>query len=76
MQNNDSIYLGDGVYASFDGYQVWLHLNRHDSDPLIALEPNVVQAFVRYARKTGVLPSEKPTFMDEALNSGDGSYKP
>ena len=23
-------YLGDGVYASFDGYQVWLAANHHD----------------------------------------------
>jgi hypothetical protein len=32
-------YLGDGVYASFDGYQVWL---RVDDGSRIALEPEVM----------------------------------
>jgi len=24
-------YLGDGVYASFDGYHIWLHLGAHNN---------------------------------------------
>jgi hypothetical protein len=43
-------YIGDGVHASFDGYQIWLraagdcgcHENR------IALEPAVYASLVRY----------------------------
>jgi hypothetical protein len=44
-------YLGDGVYASFDGYQVWLHLTSHDSPRLIALEPSVMNSLLQYARE-------------------------
>jgi hypothetical protein len=51
MPNTEHEYIGDGVYASFDGYQVWLHLGSHDSPPLIALEPNVMAALVRYAER-------------------------
>ena len=49
----ESEYLGDAVYASFDGYQVWLHLNSHDSAPLIALEPEVMEQLMKYAQRVG-----------------------
>lgn len=49
-RHTDHKYLGDGVYASFDGYQVWLRLNAHNSTPLIALEPKVLRALVEYAK--------------------------
>ena len=42
-------YLGDGVYASFDGYQVWLHVNDHRAEPCVALEPSVLAALNRFA---------------------------
>jgi len=43
-------YLGDGVYASFDGYQIWLAKGRHDAprEAQIAIEPEVWQALVAY----------------------------
>jgi hypothetical protein len=44
-------YLGDGVYASFDGYHIWLHLGAHDNPGLIAIEPAVYEALIHYARK-------------------------
>jgi hypothetical protein len=44
-------YLGDSVYASFDGYHVWLHLNRHDAPPLIALELSVIRALLDYSKE-------------------------
>ena len=44
-------YLGDAVYASFDGYQVWLHLNDHRSPGLIALEPSVYRSLVEYGKR-------------------------
>lgn len=47
-----SIYLGDGVYASFDGYHIWLHLNDHRSPGLIALEPDVYASLRDYAKRT------------------------
>lgn len=37
-------YLGDGVYASFDGYHVVLDLRAQDSTTRIALEPQVIEA--------------------------------
>lgn len=43
---NDT-YLGDGVYASFDGYHVWLAVNHHE-DRVVALEPAVLRALWRY----------------------------
>jgi hypothetical protein len=27
----DDKYLGDGVYASFNGYQIWLAVNHHEN---------------------------------------------
>jgi hypothetical protein len=43
-------YLGDGVYASYDGYHVWLDLRAQDSSR-IALDPAVLAAFDEYRRK-------------------------
>ena len=48
----EQVYLGDGLYASFDGYQIWLRT----SDGLsvtntIALEPQVMKALSDYAAK-------------------------
>ena len=44
---SDEQYLGDGVYASFDGYQVWLAANHHENR-VIALEPAVFKALCGY----------------------------
>jgi hypothetical protein len=41
-------YLGDGVYASFDGYQIWLAVNHHQNK-VVALDPQVAAAFFAYA---------------------------
>ena len=47
MPNSDDSYLGDGVYASYDGFQVWLAANHHENK-VIALEPVVWVALQRY----------------------------
>ena len=39
-------YLGDGVYATFDGYQIWLTTQEGMS---IAIEPAVYGALRNYA---------------------------
>ncbi len=47
-------YLGDGVYASFDGYYIWLRTEREGSWHEIALEPEVyanLKEFVTKLRK-------------------------
>ncbi len=63
----DPTYLGDGVYASFDGYQIWLTVDRHDSAPLVALEAPVVLALMRYAKVCW-----SPIANDEAVVSKPG----
>lgn len=35
-------YLGDGVYASFDGYHIWLTTQREGGEHLIALDYDVL----------------------------------
>jgi hypothetical protein len=45
----DHRYLGDGVYASFDGFQIWLHVGDHRNPPVVAIEPAVFNALVAYA---------------------------
>lgn len=44
-------YLGDGVYASFDGSYIWLMTHPPDGLQRIALEPPVMAALVAYADK-------------------------
>lgn len=44
-------YLGDGVYASFDGYQIWLDLRAQPPTAgmtKIALNNDTVNALVNY----------------------------
>lgn len=40
-------YLGDGVYASFDGYQIWLAAN-HPDNKVVALETSTFDRLVQY----------------------------
>lgn len=40
-------YLGDGVYASFDGYHVNLAVNHHENH-VVALEPEVIDSLNKY----------------------------
>ena len=43
--DNEWKYLGDGVYAQFDGYGIMLHANSHDNPTdKIYLEPSVIGA--------------------------------
>lgn len=41
-------YLGDGLYASFDGYQITLRAPREGGDHYVALEPSVLREFERF----------------------------
>jgi hypothetical protein len=48
-------YLGDGVYASFDGYQICLMANSHTTPTdRVYLEPSVCQAFLDYVHMVGM----------------------
>ncbi|MDE2097120.1 MAG: hypothetical protein KGL39_07730 [Patescibacteria group bacterium] len=53
-------YLGDGVYASFDGYQIWLAANHHENR-VVALEPEVMMHLIEYAAKIGMLKRKEIT---------------
>lgn len=46
-------HLGDGVYASFDGYHIALDLRAQDSTTHIALEPQVYGALCKFAAAIG-----------------------
>ncbi len=48
MSNNET-YLGDGLYASFDGFMIILRAPRVGGDHWVGLEPHVYQALVEYA---------------------------
>jgi hypothetical protein len=47
-------YLGDGLYADFDGYQIILSANDRVGGPYstdkVALEPRVVDRFITYVK--------------------------
>lgn len=47
LKDAPQAYLGDGVYASFDGYQIWLAANHHENK-VVALEPAVMRALIAY----------------------------
>lgn len=44
-------YLGDGLYASFDGFHIWLHVGDHRKPGVAALQPAVYAALRQYAAK-------------------------
>lgn len=48
----DPKYLGDGLYAGHDGYQIWLIAhNGMSSLDAVALEREVAESFLNYAIK-------------------------
>lgn len=55
--NEQQTYLGDGVYASFDGYQIWLAVNHHTNN-VVAIEPSVMESLMHYAAKVWGTPKE------------------
>lgn len=59
-------YLGDGLYASFDGYQIVLRAPRAQGDHYVALEPKVWEALVLFAESLRAKPPvEKEYHSDE-----------
>lgn len=49
-------YLGDGVYASWNGEQIILTTGHHDpanADNVIFLEPDVLRALDAFRKKVG-----------------------
>lgn len=49
---NETTHLGDGLYARFDGYQVYLMANSHvNPTDQVALDPYVLRAFLAWVTK-------------------------
>jgi len=44
-------YLGDGVYAQFDGYSVSLTVDDHRNEPVVVLGPRVLKALNDFYNK-------------------------
>jgi len=50
-----AIYLGDGVYAIFDGSGIWLHANDHATPTdRVYLEPAVLQLLDKFRKEVGI----------------------
>ena len=47
-------YIGDGVYVSYDGYYIRISINDHRNEPVVALEPEVLQGLINYAKKLDI----------------------
>ena len=58
-QKGQDVHIGDGVYASFDGYQIWLAVDHHENK-VVALEPKVLESLVRYAIGWGLAAKRLP----------------
>lgn len=60
MKQPNEEYLGDGLYASFDGFGFWLRAPREGGDHVVYLEPFVLDAFRRYCDEVLKKPEVKP----------------
>jgi len=47
----EETYIGDGLYASFDGFQFYLRAPRATGDHFVALEPDVLDAFLAFVKR-------------------------
>ncbi len=51
MEGARETYLGDGLYASFDGYQFCLRAPREGGDHKVYLETHTLNAFIEYVKQ-------------------------
>jgi hypothetical protein len=56
MENH--VHIRDGVYAKFDGYGIELRANDPNKDDYIYLEPDVLEALIRFAQQWEMLKTE------------------
>jgi hypothetical protein len=54
MTTRDEHYIGDAVYASFDGWQIKLRTG-DGNDQVIYLDPSVLHDLIKYAKRVGML---------------------
>lgn len=50
MATTEETYLGDGLYVSFDGWQICLRAPRENGDHTVFLEPPVLAAFEAFVQ--------------------------
>ncbi len=48
-------YLGDGCYASFDGWQICLRAPRENGDHIVYLEPQLMSRLLSFAARVGMI---------------------
>lgn len=48
MMKRREEYLGDGLYASDDGFMIILRAPREESDHWVGLESDVIERFLRF----------------------------
>ena len=65
MDNEE--YLGDGLYPSFDGFQICLRAPHLDGEHRVYLEPSVLDSFERYVAALQAKAEERAK---AALSSG------
>jgi hypothetical protein len=49
MSEKKEVYLGDGLYASFDGFMILLRAPRRHEDHWVGLEPEVFGELMKFA---------------------------
>lgn len=47
----EETYLGDGLYVSFDGWQIRLRAPREFGDHVVYLEPIILDKFITYVKE-------------------------
>jgi len=56
MTKENSEYIGDGVYAGYDGMSIWLHVGSHDKPTdKICLEDFVFMGLIKFAKRAGMM---------------------
>lgn len=56
MTTENAEYIGDGVYAGYDGMGIWLHANSHDEPTdKIYFELQVLDSLIRFAKRVGMI---------------------
>jgi hypothetical protein len=51
LTEGEETYLGDGLYASFDGFTIWLRAPHEGGDHVVALEPQVYAALEEFVKQ-------------------------
>lgn len=66
MRPEQEEFIGDGVFASFDGFMLTLRAPREHGDHYVVIEPFVLRNLLEFAAAVGMLEREEPEARDEA----------